>query len=101
MIGGDAVIAECTHALSKRRIVGRNHPAFAGRDMFDRMETEGVQIGERTDLAPLVGSPYRMAGVVDQGKAMSVGDAAQCVVVARLAGIVNGNDCFSARSNSL
>jgi hypothetical protein len=40
VVGGDAVIAERAHPPGKCRIVGRDHPTFARRDMLDRVEAE-------------------------------------------------------------
>ena len=76
----------------QRRVVGGDRPALARGDVLDRMETEGVQHGQRADGPALVAAADRVAGVGDQRQAVPVGDRKQPVVVAGLAGVIDRHD---------
>ena len=101
MVGGDAVITEGAHSLGQSGVIRRNHSAFARRHVFHRVEAERIQIGKSSDAPAFVATANCMTGIINERHAMSIRDGLQCIVVARLSRVINGDDRLCARRNLL
>ena len=64
------------------------------------MKTEGVEQGQRADRPAAIAAADGVAGVVDQGQAVLARDRLQGVVVAGLAGVVDGHHGLRARRDA-
>ena len=90
------MIAKVPHSCGKTGAVGAHHSAFAGRDVLDRVEAEDIQIPQRSDWPPLIGTAKRVAGVDDKSNLETSGDPPQGIIVAGKAGIIHGHDRLRA-----
>ena len=73
-------------------VVGHDHAALAGRHLLVRVEGEGPRAPERPDRPASQGRADRLAGVVDQQQAVSVGDLLDRVPVGRVPEHVDDHD---------
>src|SRR5208337_1073299 len=62
----DAMIAKAPQRLRQPHIVGRNHAAFSGGQVFNRMKAEHGHVSNTADAFPFVFGAQRMAGVFNQ-----------------------------------
>ena len=96
MIGGDAVVAEAAHPRGEVAVIRRDEAAFARRDVLDGVQTEATEIAEGADLLILIRAADGMAGIGDEREFMFGGDGPQLLVVARLSGVIHGDDGLGA-----
>ena len=96
----DAVSAQEAGAAGVFVVVGDKHAAFAGGHGFDRMKTEDRHVSPRMatkfPLLAIATEPTAraMTGILDNHRSSGPGDAGDFRHVARLAGIVHGDDGF-------
>ena len=76
VVCGDAMIPEHAHSLSQVGIVRCNDTAFASCEMLDWVQAEGIEIGQRSNVAPHVGTANCVAGISNQHEFMLVSDMA-------------------------
>src|SRR5581483_3441558 len=74
---GPALVSERAHQVPLLLGVGDHHPAFAGRELLVRVEGEDARGTAGSDGRPAVFGAERLAGVVDQGEAVAIGDRPQ------------------------
>ena len=92
------MIAKPAHGVGSLEAGAANHAALASGHGFHRMQTENIKIGQRAHRPALVSAAERMAGIGDQRQAMALRQCAQSIVVARLAGVIDGDDGSRVRS---
>ena len=86
------MIAEGAHVRGLGRVIRHRHAAFAGSEMFDRMERETGDVAQSAGLAAFIKRTGRMTGIRDDGDATVPRQFAQGVVISRLARIVHRHD---------
>src|SRR5215470_11740595 len=97
----DSVVAETPQGLGKLRIVGGDHSAFAGRDVFHRMEAEHRHIGNAPDRSPAVLRAESVAGVFDDYQSMFLRNFSDRSQVCRMPRIVDRKHSLRLRRNLL
>ena len=60
--------------------------------MFHRVEGEGRHVGKCSDRSTVVGRSSRMTSIGYQNQTMLIRNAAECIPIRRLTGIVDGDD---------
>src|SRR5262245_16230908 len=96
----DAIDPEPPQALRlflERLIAEDDHPAIARRQLLDRLEAEGREIGAFADRLAVVACAERLGGVLDDGDRMLGGDRADRLHVARQPAIVDADDRLRPR----
>ena len=73
----------------KAVVIGCDQATLAGRDVLDRVEAEGGHSGQSSDRAAAVRGSNGVARVGDQSHTAVIGELAQLVVIAGLAGIID------------
>src|SRR5437667_5627752 len=86
------VRSQLTRAISERCVVGRDHPAFAGRDDLPRVEAEHGLVRVGADLAALVLGADRRGGVLYDVEAVTLRDLVDRADIAGEADLVDRHD---------
>ena len=92
-----SLVAQALDHLPRVLVVGRDHAAFARRHLLVRVEGPDGVLAVRAKVLTLVQRAERLAGVVDQGEAVLVGDRLQLGQLARVAEDVHRDDRPGAR----
>ena len=87
---GDAEVAPEPHPARKLVVVGRDRAAFAAGDVLHGIEAEAREIADRADHPAAIGGAESVRGVFDDAQPCSRA-IAECVEVARKAGVVDGH----------
>ena len=84
--------SQLTRAIGERCVVGRDHPAFAGRDDLPRVEAEHGLVRVGADLAALVLGADRRGGVLYDVEAVTLRDLVDRADIAGEADLVDRHD---------
>ena len=90
------MIAKTPQCLGPSRIVGRDHAAFAGCQVFHGMEAEHSHVGNASDLLALILRAQRVARVFDQHSPARGRNRLQFFQRRRMTGIVDCDDGLCA-----
>src|SRR5204863_281268 len=94
---GLAVVPQQAGDVGDGRVVGDQHPAFAGHEVLRLLEREDPAVAEGADFAPLVGGAGRLGAVLDDAKAMAPRDFEELVHGSRLPEEVHGDHRAAAQ----
>jgi len=89
-----ALVAEGAAHVGEFFVVGDDHAAFAGGDLFIGVEAEDADAAEGADLAAFVGTAEAFAGVFDEGDFVAGGDGGDFVHADGVAEGFDGEDGF-------
>jgi hypothetical protein len=78
------------HKFGDAGVVGRDHPALAGRHLLVRIERKHSSIPERADALPFEGSSDCFARVLEHQEVVFAGDAHQFIHLAGQSEDVHG-----------
>ena len=76
-----APIAERLDQQLQVRLIRQHRPAFAEGDVMRRVETDGGNIAECTDMAPLPRRTQCVAAVLDQPQVVLPGKGSYCIQI--------------------
>ena len=80
-----AVIAEQTHAIGERCVVGGDEPTIArAAQVLRRIEREGAELGHAADRSIAVGRADRLRRILDHRRFVPASDLANRIEVGRL-----------------
>src|SRR3977135_3707509 len=69
-LAADPVIAKTPQRLRQLRVVSRNHAAFTGSKVLDRMKAEHSHISNAPDALPKMLGAQSMAGILDENESV-------------------------------